>query len=294
MHSYRGLLLTFLSGIIGIATLFFAFETTQAQQQQSVRTVEEVQIIGRRRLRQEDILYYVQTRAGDPFNPQQIERDLQTLLSLGFFDKVKSRVYTEEGPRGGVVVIFQVSELPIIRDLQIEGLHSLAESDILKTFRERRVGVSKESTYDPVKARGAERVLKELLADRGHPNATVEKRLENVSQTSIALTFVIKEGDRVRVMEIEFEGNQIFSDKKLRSQMKLVEQSGLVSRFQSKDILNREKLDFDLHKVDNYMRSKGYLQARHGEPRIEGIGKRRTGFPILPLPFLSSVDEACG
>ena len=39
------------------------------------------------------------------------------------------------------------------------------------------------------------------------------------------------------------------------------------------------------------MRSKGYLQARHGEPRVEGIGRRRTGFPILPLPFLSSVDE---
>ena len=44
--------------------------------------------------------------------------------------------------------------------------------------------------------------------------------------------------------------------------------------------------------VDNYMRSKGYLQARHGEPRSR---RRRTdaapGFPILPLPFLSSVDE---
>ncbi|HXM35591.1 MAG TPA: POTRA domain-containing protein, partial [Pyrinomonadaceae bacterium] len=279
MHSYRGLLLIFLGGIIGSATLFFAFETTHAQQQ-TQRTVEEVQIIGRRRLRQEDILYYVQTRAGDPFNEQQIQRDLQTLLTLGFFDKVKSRVYTEEGPRGGVVVIFQVSELPIIRDLQFEGLHSLAESDILKAFRERRVGVSKESTYDPVKERVAERVLKELLAERGHPNATVEKRLENVSQTSIALTFVIKEGGRVRVVEIEFEGNQVFSDKKLRSQMKLVQQSGLITRFQSKDILHREKLEFDLHKVDNYMRSKGYLQARHGEPRIEGIGKRRTGFPI--------------
>jgi hypothetical protein len=36
--------------------------------------------------------------------------------------------------------------------------------------------------------------------------------------------------------------------------------------------------------VDNYMRSKGYLQARHGEPRVEGIGPRRTGFPVLPLP----------
>jgi len=290
MHSYRGFLLIFLSGIFGLVTLLVTSETTQAQQQ-CQKTVEEVQIIGRRRLRQEDILYYVQTRAGDCFNEQQIQRDLQTLLSLNFFDKVKSRVYTEEGPRGGVVVIFQVSELPIIRDLQFEGLHSLAESDILKSFREKRVGVSKESTYDPVKARVAERVLKELLAERGHPNATVERRLESVSQTSIALTFKIDERERVRVMDIQFEGNQIFSDKKLRSQMKLVQEAGFITRFQSKDILHREKLDFDLHKVDNYMRSKGYLQARHGEPRIEGIGKRRTGFPILPLPLLSSVDE---
>jgi outer membrane protein insertion porin family len=290
MHSYRGFLLILLSTFIGITTFVAASERTHAQQP-AQRTVEDVQIIGNRRLRREDILYYVQTRAGDPFSEAQIQRDLQTLLTLTFFDKIQSRVYTEEGPRGGVIVIFEVKELPIIRDLQFEGLHSVAESDILKAFRERRVGVSKESIYDPVKARGAVRVIKELLAEGGHPNATVEQRREDISQTSIGLTFVINEGERVRVMEIEFEGNQIFSDKKLRSQMKYVQEAGFITRFQSKDILHREKLEFDLRKVDNYMRSKGYLQARHGEPRVEGLGKRRTGFPILPLPFLSSMDE---
>ncbi|HLO00532.1 MAG TPA: outer membrane protein assembly factor BamA, partial [Pyrinomonadaceae bacterium] len=145
--------------------------------------------------------------------------------------------------------------------------------------------------YDPVKVRNAIRVLKELLAAHGHPNATVERKLDEVSATSTALTFVINEGDRVRVVEIQFEGNQIFSDGKLRSAMKYVKEAGLMTRFKGTDILDREKLDFDLRHVDNYMRSKGYLQARHGEPRVEGIGKRRTGFPILPLPFLSSVDE---
>ncbi len=290
MHSYRGFLLILLSTFIGVTT-FFAAPAGIHGQQATPRTVEDVQIIGNRRLRREDILYYVQTRPGDPFSEEQIQRDLQTLLTLTFFDKSQSRVYTEEGPRGGVVVIFEVKELPIIRDLQFEGLHSVAESDILKKFRERRVGISKESIYDPVKARAAIRVIKELLAENGHPNATVEQRREDISQTSIGLTFIVKEGERVRVMDIEFEGNQIFSDKKLRTQMKLVQEAGLISRFQSKDILHREKLDFDLRKVDNYMRSKGYLQARHGEPRVEGIGKRRTGFPILPLPFLSSVDE---
>lgn len=290
MHSYRGFSLILMSGLLSIATFFITPRSSFAQQP-AQKTVEDVQIIGNRRLRREDLLYYIQTRPGDPFNEQQIQRDLQTLLALGFFEKVQTRVYTEEGPRGGVVVIFEVRELPIIRDLQFEGLKSVAESDVLKAFRERRVGVSKESIYDPVKIRVATRVIKELLAERGHPNATVEQRREEVSATSTAVIFEIHENERVRVMEIEFEGNQIFSDKKLRSAMTYVKEAGLITRFQGKDILHREKLEVDLRRVDNYMRSKGYLQARHGEPRVEGVGKRRTGFPILPLPFLSSVDE---
>ncbi|HEX7772054.1 MAG TPA: outer membrane protein assembly factor BamA, partial [Pyrinomonadaceae bacterium] len=95
----------------------------------------------------------------------------------------------------------------------------------------------------------------------------------------------------VRVVEVQFEGNQIFSDGELRGAMKYVKEAGLITRFKGSDILHREKLEYDLRAVDNYMRSKGYLQARHGEPRVESVGPRRTGFPILPLPFLSSVDE---
>ena len=288
MHLYRGLLLILVSGLVLLHSIS-APRPVNAQQNQ--RLVETVSVLNNRRLRQDDILYYVQTRPGDPFNEQQVQRDLQAILALGFFDKTATRVYTEEGARGGVNVIFEVKELPIVRDLQFEGLKSVAESDVLKAFRERRVGISKESIYDPVKARAAMRVLKELLAAKGHPNATITQRTDEVSATSTALTFLINEGERVRVVDVQFEGNQIFSDGKLRSQMKYVKEAGLISRFKGLDILDREKLDFDLRKVDNYMRSKGYLQARHGEPRVEGVGKRRTGFPILPLPFLSSVDE---
>jgi outer membrane protein insertion porin family len=271
-----------------LASTVFITRSVGAQGQ---RLVESVDITGNRRLRKDDILYYVQTRPGDPYNEQQVQRDLQAILALGFFDKTATRVLTEDGARGGINVIFEVKELPIIRDLQFEGLKSVPESDVLKAFRERRVGISKESIYDPVKARNAIRVLKELLAASGHPNATVEERTDEVSATSTALTFVINEGDRVRVVEIQFEGNQIFSDGKLRGSMQLVKEAGLISRFRGQDILDRQKLEYDLRNVDNYMRSKGYLQARHGEPRVEGVGRRRTGFPILPLPFLSSVDE---
>ena len=289
MHSYRVVWLALLTIILGLPSAFLAKRARAQQPQQSL--VENVDIQGNRRLRKDDIIYYIQTRAGDVFNPAQVERDLQAINALGFFEKTETRVTTEIGPRGGVLVTFIVKELPIIRDIQFEGLKSVTESDVLKTFRERRVGVSKEAIKDPVKIRNATRVLKELLAAKGHPNAVVTASEEAVSATSVAITFVVNEGARVRVVEILFEGSKVFKSSHLRDQMKYVKEAGLITRFRDQDILDREKLDYDLHRVDSYMRSKGYLQARHGEPRIEGLGPKRTGFPILPLPFLSSVDD---
>ena len=291
MHSYRALWLLFLGLFAGLITIFAAAGQVEAQQTQPQRLVESVDIIGNRRLRKDDILYYIQTRPGDPYSEAQVQRDYQTLLQLTFFDKTATRVFTENGVRGGVNVIFEVKELPIIRDMTFDGLKSVQESDVLKAFRERRVGVAKENIYDPVKIRTATRVIKELLSESGHPNAIVEVETEEVSATSLAVNFKVSEGDRVRVVEIVFEGNTNFSDGALRGAMKYVKEAGLITRFKSSDILHREKLEYDLHQVDNYMRSKGYLQARHGEPRIESVGRRRTGFPILPLPLLSSVDE---
>ena len=289
MHFYRVVLLAAVSLVIGIG--FLSVPAPVRAQQPQPRVVEEVDIIGNRRLRKEDILYYIQTRPGDVYSEAAVARDLQTILALNFFDKVGTRVTIEDAPRGGVRVIFEVKELPIIRDIQFQGLKSVPESDVLKAFRERRVGVSKESILDPVKVKTAERTIKELLSAKGHPNAVVSGVVESVSATSSAITFVVNEGARVRVAEIRFEGSKVFKSSNLRSRMKYVKEAGLITRFREQDILDRQKLDYDLHLVDNYMKSKGYLQARHGEPVITGLGKRRTGLPILPIPFLSSVDE---
>src|SRR5712672_2802869 len=205
MHSYRVVWLAVLSIAIATSSVFVV-RRVRAQQPQP-RLVEEVDVQGNRRLRKDDILYWIQTRQGDAYNPDQVARDLQALNGLGFFEKTETRVTIEDAPRGGIRVTFWVKDLPIIRDIQFEGLKSVSESDVLKTFRERLVGVSKEAIYDPVKVRNAVRVLKELLAAKGHPNATIAEGRENVSTTSVAITFQITEGARVRVAEIQFKGS---------------------------------------------------------------------------------------
>ena len=266
-----------------------ASETSNQQQ-----IVEEVDIQGNRRLRDDDLLYYIKTRSGDVFSQAQVENDLKQLLSLNFFDKVKTRVLTEDGTRG-VRVIFEVAELPIIRDLQFQGLKAVPESDVLKAFREKRVGISKEAAYNPVNAQKGVRVIRELLASKGYPNATVKVNEEEVSATSTAVTFDVDQGNRSRIVDIEFEGNEHFSDGELRNQLLLVKETGIITRFQGSDILDVEKLQYDLGKnVRSYMASKGYFQARIGEPQVVGLGYKRTGLPLLrnfPLPIVTSKDD---
>ncbi len=270
-------------------------ETSKEVKTQQQRIVEEVDIQGNRRLRDEDLLYYIRTRPGDVLDPKQLERDLKELLSLNFFDKIATRVLIEDGIRGGVRVIFEVKELPIIRDLRFEGTKAISESDILKTFREKRVGVSKEAIFDPVKVNAAKRVIREMLAARGYPNATVTEIVDEVSATSVALTFKINQGRKARIVEIDFVGNEVFKDGELRNAMELVKTTGFISRIKGQDVLDLRKLEYDLQKnVREYMFSRGYFQARIGDPEVVGLGVKRTDFlPLitLPLPLISSKDE---
>jgi outer membrane protein insertion porin family len=298
MHNFRvvGLTILFLAAF-GFPSLYFSRVEAGASSPSAApqQVVETVDIQGNRRLRDEDLLYYIKTRPGDVYDPAALERDLRELLSLNFFDKTATRVLTEEGVRGGVNVIFEVRELPIIRDLQFQGLKAVPESDVLKAFREQRAGISKESVYDPVKARNATRILRELLASKGFPNAKVTVKEEEVSATSIAVTFDIDQGYRSRIVDIEFEGNEHFKDGELRGALQLVKETGIISRVKGQDILDLKKLQYDLQKnVRSYMFSKGYFQARIGEPQVVGLGYKRTGFPVLknlPLPVISSKDD---
>ncbi len=270
---------------------FVSFITTRpAQAQQNTQAgqnlfVEDVEIRGNRRIPRESILYYVQSKPQDRFDPNLAQRDLQAILQMGLFDPLSTKLFTEDGPRGGKIIIFQVKEYPIIRALTYHGLKSATESEILTRFKERRVQVSKEAQFDPAKTNGARLVLRELLAEKGHPEAKVEVEVEEISATTVALNFNVEEGPRVRVKDIEFTGDRDgFSERQLRGAMKLVKESGLISTFTSKDIYFRDKLLDDLERVRFFLGTKGYLQAKIGEPTIEPAGTTSSG---IPLPLLS-------
>lgn len=257
--------------------------------------VEQVVIRGNRRIPESTVKIWIGTREGEPFVPAQITRDIRALYAQGHFDDVK--VYSEDGPRGGKIITFEVKEFPLLLDIKYEGLKSIQQSTILEEFRKRQVGLSKESQYDPVKAKRAAAVIKEMLANEGRPEATVEPIVEDISATAVGLTFKIEEGPRFRVAEIDFEGNNVFSDSHLRKQMKLVKEVGLFTTFTSKDIYHKEKLDTDLQRLRALVYAdNGYLRVNFGEPRVEQVGRVGSWIPIFGhkgegLKIVIPIDE---
>ena len=244
--------------------------------------VEQINIRNNRRIPDSTIRVWIGSREGKAYSPVQLDRDVRTLYAQGQFADVK--VWVEEGSRGGKVITFEFAEWPILLDIKYEGLKSVPVSTVLEELRKRAVGLSKDSPYNPVKARRAALVIKELLANEGYPEATVEPQAEPVSAggTAVVLTFKVDEGQRFRIAAIEFEGNRVFSTETLRRKMKLVKQVGLFTTFSSKDVYHKERLQADLDRLRVLLYAdNGYLRTRFGEPRVEEVGEIGSGVPLV-------------
>jgi outer membrane protein insertion porin family len=258
------------------AVLLLACATAAGAQD---RLVEAVVFTGTHRIPDDSMRLWVQTREGDPFSREQVARDLRTILAQGYFEDVK--VFTEDGPRGGLVVIFEVKEYPVILDIDYPGLKSVSESDILEEWRKRSVSVTKDAQLDPLRARRAAAVIRELLEHKGRPDAKVTVETEEISTTAVALHFRTEEGDLARVAEIDFEGNTAFSDDELRAHLKLVKEAGLVSGLTSKDIYDLAKIEYDLGNVREFYWSRGYLGVKFGDPVVTEDGRVGSGVPLV-------------
>jgi outer membrane protein insertion porin family len=150
--------------------------------------------------------------------------------------------------------------------VSFEGLHAFAESDVLKIFRERRVGFPTTGGPDHDVIERALALLKELYQSRGYEQVTVDARRNEFSQ---AITFFINEGPRFQIAEIAFEGNRIFSSQELATSTREYLDQYEISRTG----YDAEIVNYCRYKLTNLVRSKGYLQAKFSEPKKEVRGQ---------------------
>src|SRR5260370_1001869 len=132
-----------------------------AQQQQFV--IDRIEFLGNRRVRSDTLKARIFSREGDNYNEETLRRDFQALWNTQFFEDVRLRVEDSPNRASGKIIIFDVKERPQIRRIRYDGIHSVSESDILDRFKERKVGLSVESQFDPTKINKPPLFLKEFL-----------------------------------------------------------------------------------------------------------------------------------
>lgn len=152
--------------------------------------VESVDIIGNRRLTANEILSWIKTRPGDPYSEEKLKRDFDALLATGYFDKTQTRTMIDTGVRGGVTVIFEVVELPLVGEVKFEGL-KIDRSIADEALKKEQVALRPGTPYDVVTVKKAVRVIKLLVAAMGQGESNVGTRVEQVSATKVNITFVI-------------------------------------------------------------------------------------------------------
>ena len=229
--------------------------------------IDRIEFYGNRRIRTDTLQARIFSRKGDVFNEETLRRDFQALWNTQFFEDVKLRVEDDPDNPNGRIIIFDVKERPQIRRIRYDGNHSISESDILDRFKERKVGLSVESPFDPTKIKKAEVVIKELLGEHGRQFAKVTPQFERIAASNaVILIFKINEGPKVKVGMIKFTGNHAFSDRKLIRAMRHDRPYGIPLYFWDISVLtktyDREKLNEDLEVgVRGLYQNNGYFRV---------------------------------
>jgi outer membrane protein insertion porin family len=161
---------------------------------QQGRIIETLDIQGNRRLTDEEILKHIKTCSGERIDEKQLQADLQSLLKLNAFDATDTRILTEEGMRGGVNVIFEVRELPIIVEIKFDGLKYATKEELLSELREHKAEIVVDSPYQPEKMNKAQQIIKNyLVKNRGLTEAKVTSWEEEVTAMKLIISFVVDE-----------------------------------------------------------------------------------------------------
>lgn len=248
--------------------------------------ISEIAVSGNRRIPAETVKARIFTKPGDIYDVAALERDFNSVWNTGYFEDLK--ILREQTPKGWRIT-FQVKEKPTIRTIDYVGLSSVSNSDVLDRFKQDKVGLVVESQYDPTRLKKAEVSIKNLLSEHGRQFATIRSEVRQIPPASVGLTFVVKEGPKVKVGKIKFEGNKAIRSRILRAAMKNLKPIGVPHSIFLENLFAKTydatKLEEDTERVRAEYQNRGYFKVLVSDPKTQ---IHDTGHKGLHIPLLQS------
>ena len=214
------------------------------------RPIAEVEFKGLERVETRLVQNNIRTASGQPFDADSLRDDVSTLYRLGQFQTVTADAVLL--PDGSVKVIYRVTEQAIIRDVQTVGNTLVSDQELRGQIPLYAGGPRDDFLVEQSLLR-----IKDLYRTKGHYLAEVSVDDSRLTEDGI-LIFIIVEGPRVRIREIEFVGNRNYPSNILGSRV----QTKPAILFFRKGELDPNRLIDDVATLDRFYKDRGWIDVR--------------------------------
>jgi outer membrane protein insertion porin family len=250
---------------LGLAAFLLAAGSSGLMAQDS-DTIKRINVIGAQKLTKENLLFRIGLKEGDDIRTIDFSSILEKIWAIGSYDDIKIKFVDEDG---GKVLIIEVKERPIVKEVDYRGGTQVGISNIKDKIKEDKLEIAPDTIYDPDTARKIKSRVVDLAAEKGFNDPVVDVVLEPLGAGVCRLVFDIKEGGKARIYKINILGNTVLTDRQINGafgKMKKTREHWLFSWLTSHDLLVDKNLDEDIQKLkDAYLRL-GYKDIFVGQP----------------------------
>jgi outer membrane protein insertion porin family len=209
-------------------------------------TVGRVSVAGNTYVDSARVLRTFELGTGARYTEEAVRRGIRKLFGLGLF----ADVWVDFEPRGEVIdLVIRVRERPRIGKIEITGNRRKETADL-----EKKIFLRTGESYSAATARTQVDSLLKFYREEGFARASIEAVADTVSEgREIALRFVVREGEKVKIERVEFQGIKAFPVDKLKKRMKS-RARGLLGGGDVKE----EQLPEDRERLEYWYHSNGY------------------------------------
>jgi len=248
--------------LAGMFLMFLAVRVNAQGVDFENRPVAEIRVEGLQQVPEQLIRNQIRISVGDPYDSRLVQEDVVRITHLGRFQSVEVRV--EQTESGTVIVTYVMDEQPLISDVRVVGNKNISDNELLSLMVLR--------SGDPVDPYLIDRglaAIKREYESKGYFVTDVTIDGDLLKESGVVLVRV-REGPKIRIRGIAFEGNTVFSGKELKSQL----QSKTYIFLLRGGEMSREMLDSDADRLRNYYHDRGYIDAQVGR-RIDVAPNQR-------------------
>ncbi len=226
-----------------------SFATLVSATRAEAAVVNRIQVSGADRVSAETVKANISIQPGKTFSNADIDESVRRLYATGYFSDVKVSV------SGGTLVVV-VNENQLINAVVINGNRKIKDDKLEAVIRSRAQGPFSETTIEADK-----QAIRDAYAAIGRSDATVTTQTYPLGNGRVNLAFVVDEGDRTKISQINFVGNEAFSNSRLRSVI-LTKKSNFLSFLTRKDVYSEDKLRADEEALRQFYFNNGFADFR--------------------------------